>query len=226
MYIVYILHYVHCVLYYINSRYISLQFKHVIHSKLCTLHCTGISINTTTAITFYCRRADLTFYCRRRAVSEREGALRDLRTRFARNRQILSANWQQAEEEVRKLDDIYHETVGRVLDTLAALGPEVVAAQPGLKALTAALQQAVDGANGNGTAAVTNLKSRSEGRLSRSMVSDGGNMSRSLLIEDVAPSGLRPGVYSEPCLVKSPLLNPSLLGSPTSRIQAEVNCDF
>ena len=54
-------------------------------------------------------------------------------------RQILTSNWEQAESEVRRLDDIYHDTVDRVVMTLASL-PELTQQHPSLAALVSTLQ--------------------------------------------------------------------------------------
>ena len=98
------------------------------------------------------------------------------------HRQILTCNWEQAEAEVRRLDDIYHETVDSVVRELAA-APDVLVSHPGLAALAASLQQARmeqgssppqgngnGGSPGNGNA---NLRERE--RMSRSMVTNGSN---------------------------------------------------
>ena len=39
----------------------------------------------------------------------------ELKTKFMKHRQILTANYEQAEDEVKRLDEIFHETVNQVL---------------------------------------------------------------------------------------------------------------
>ena len=41
--------------------------------------------------------------------------MQEMMTKFGRNRQILTSNWEQAESEVRRLDDIYHDTVDQLV---------------------------------------------------------------------------------------------------------------
>ena len=48
-------------------------------------------------------------------ISDKERMMQEMMTKFGRNRQILTNNWEQAESEVRRLDDIYHDTVDRVV---------------------------------------------------------------------------------------------------------------
>jgi len=131
----------------------------------------------------------------RLVASEREESLQEMRNKFSRNRQILTSNWQQAEEEVRKLDEIYHDTVNKVLDTLQSI-PDVVETNPNLANLRLSLElaqqeelNAADGLNGNqrlnnkvaskpglgpkpDILPKPNLKSKSESLLSRSLVGE------------------------------------------------------
>ena len=39
----------------------------------------------------------------------------DLKSKFMKHRQILTANYEQAEDEVKRLDEIFHDTVNQVL---------------------------------------------------------------------------------------------------------------
>ena len=43
-------------------------------------------------------------------VVARDKATLEMRSRFSRNRQILTSNWEHSESEVRRLDEIYHDT--------------------------------------------------------------------------------------------------------------------
>ena len=40
----------------------------------------------------------------------------DLKAKFVRHKNILKSNYEQAENEVVRLDEIYHDTVGMVLE--------------------------------------------------------------------------------------------------------------
>ena len=62
--------------------------------------------------------------------------LTETREKFGRNRQILTSNWEQAETEVRRLDEIYHDTVDNVVQQLVAV-PGLLNTQPGLASLVA-----------------------------------------------------------------------------------------
>ena len=77
--------------------------------------------------------------------------LTETREKFGRNRQILTSNWEQAETEVRRLDEIYHDTVDNVVQQLVAV-PGLLSTQPGLASLVASFQMreglgATDNAN-------------------------------------------------------------------------------
>ena len=72
-------------------------------------------------------------------LGEKERLVQEMMAKFSRNRQILTSNWEQAETEVRRLDDIYHSTVDRVVNSLAAL-PEVTKHHPALAQLLNNLQ--------------------------------------------------------------------------------------
>ena len=164
-----------------------------------------------------------------------QAAMQEMRSKFAKNRQILTCNWEQAEAEVRRLDEIYHDTVGQVVRELTA-APEVLASNSSLASLAASLQQAREsptaagqqGSNGN-----ANLTSR----MSRSMVSNGshanngqvpGGMSQSQgtrhLTNSNTISGLAQAILSDPCLLKSPTPSlPSLLSSDLARQDMNAN---
>ena len=47
---------------------------------------------------------------RQQVVVARDKAMQEMRSKFSRNRQILTTNWEQAESEVRRLDEIYLDT--------------------------------------------------------------------------------------------------------------------
>ena len=150
-----------------------------------------------------------------------------MKNKFTKNREILTSNWEQAEEEVRKIDDMYHQTVSKVVHTLQDM-PEVVEANPNLGNLIQTLLQDdamnnSDGVNGN-----LGVERKSDNALTRSLADgtqsntfhNSRNMSQSLFLDGLVPVGMRTGVFSEPCLAKSPLGSvPSILSSP--RIQEE-----
>jgi len=75
----------------------------------------------------------------REAVSDKERVMAEMMTKFSKNRQILTNNWEQAESEVRRLDDIYHDTVSRVLGCLASL-PDLTQQHPSLVSLVTSLK--------------------------------------------------------------------------------------
>jgi len=54
---------------------------------------------------------------------------------------ILTSNWEQAESEVKRLDDIYHDTVDQVLQALRSV-PGVVSSNPTLNQLLLNLELA------------------------------------------------------------------------------------
>ena len=41
--------------------------------------------------------------------------MNEMKTKFLKHRQILVSNYEQAESEIKRLDEIYHETVQQVL---------------------------------------------------------------------------------------------------------------
>lgn len=45
----------------------------------------------------------------------KDNELHELKTKYVRHRQILQANYEASEEEVKKLDEIYYDTVTKVL---------------------------------------------------------------------------------------------------------------
>lgn len=162
-------------------------------------------------------------------MESREESLKEMKNKFTKNREILTSNWEQAEEEVRKIDEIYHQTVNRVINTLQDL-PEIVETNPNLGNLMRTLLQddalnSADGVNGNLGVGKTR---KSDNALTRSLADETSsntflnsrNMSQSLFLDGLVPVGMRTGVCSEPCLAKSPLGSvPSILSSP--RIQEE-----
>ena len=72
-------------------------------------------------------------------LGEKERMVQEMMAKFSRNRQILTNNWEQAESEVRRLDEIYHNTVNRVVLCLAGLA-EVTRQHPTLGQLLTNLQ--------------------------------------------------------------------------------------
>jgi len=181
----------------------------------------------------------------RSLVEEREESLSELKGKFIRNQQILNSNWQQAEEEVKKVDQEYHETVNRVMNTLNAM-PEVVSANSPLHQLLLSLKELdeADGLNGNNTSDISSrsLKSKSESLLSRSLICDqrqstmkgqsaysnSNLMSQSLLLQAGGGEAfLRGGGVSEPCLLKSPSggLPPSILAASPVIMQDDLNAN-
>ena len=72
-------------------------------------------------------------------LGEKERLVQEIMAKFGRNKQILTSNWEQAESEVRRLDEIYHTTVDRVVLCLAGL-PEVTKQHPTLGKLLTNLQ--------------------------------------------------------------------------------------
>ena len=45
----------------------------------------------------------------------KDSEINELKSKFLKHRQVLVSNYEQAEEEVKRLDEIYHETVDEVL---------------------------------------------------------------------------------------------------------------
>ena len=107
-------------------------------------------------------------------LGAKETAISEMRGKFAKNRQILTGNWEQAEAEVRRLDEIYHETVDSVIRELAN-APEALVTYPGLAALATALQQARQEQSGSPPQENGNANLRDVGRMSRSMGNHMGN---------------------------------------------------
>ena len=108
-------------------------------------------------------------------LGAKETAISEMRGKFAKNRQILTGNWEQAEAEVRRLDEIYHETVDSVIRELAN-APEALVTYPGLAALATALQQARQEQSGSPAQENGNANLRGDvGRMSRSMGNHMGN---------------------------------------------------
>ena len=108
-------------------------------------------------------------------LGAKETAISEMRGKFAKNRQILTGNWEQAEAEERRLDEIYHETVDSVIRELAN-APEALVTYPGLAALATALQQARQEQSGSPAQENGNANLRGDvGRMSRSMGNHMGN---------------------------------------------------
>ena len=134
----------------------------------------------------------------REVISDKERAMAEMVAKFGRNRQILTSNWEQAECEVRRLDDIYHDTVrvemenivfreislipfimqhatlqvSRVVGCLAAL-PELTAQHPALSALCSQLElESSQVASTAPLAANTNTNLNTDTRMSRSLVNN------------------------------------------------------
>ena len=104
-------------------------------------------------------------------IEAKEAAMLEMRGKFAKNRQILTGNWEQAEAEVRRLDEIYHETVDTVIRELAN-APEALVTYPGLTTLATVLEQARQEANSHGSPSQENGNANLRG--------DVGRMSRSV----------------------------------------------
>jgi len=109
---------------------------------------------------------------------QRESDLKEVRSKFTKNRQILTSNWEQAESEVKRLDDIYHDTVDQVLQALRSI-PDVVSSTPTLNQLLLNLELAASEDLGTSSEIITSgehltsgdMLSRSQSALSHSAVS-------------------------------------------------------
>ncbi len=55
-------------------------------------------------------------------MKSKENEISELKSRFLRHRQILMANYQDAEAEIKRMDEIHHESVSRVLQVSHFLG--------------------------------------------------------------------------------------------------------
>jgi len=71
-----------------------------------------------------------------------EEEIAEMKAKYLKHRQILVSNREMAEREVLRLDDIYHETVSEVLETLSSI-PEVVKSNRELSSLQGRLQTAL-----------------------------------------------------------------------------------
>lgn len=103
---------------------------------------------------------------------QRESDLKEVRSKFTKNRQILTSNWEQAESEVKRLDDIYHDTVDQVLQALRST-PDVVSSTPTLSQLLLNLELAASEELGTSSEIITSsgsMLSRSQSALSSSAV--------------------------------------------------------
>jgi len=160
-------------------------------------------------------------------VAARDKSMQEMRSKFARNRQILTSNWEQAESEVRRLDEIYHDTIDRVVLTLANV-PELPKQYPGIGQLLSSLQVAQESpdnkvvANGN----KNNMMSRSlvAEVLSNSNTSgiSSNMMSQSQILTNSNTSGiLSHSILSDPCLLKSPAPSTTNLLSTSAQLSRE-----
>ena len=110
-------------------------------------------------------------------ISDKERMMQEMMTKFGRNRQILTNNWEQAESEVRRLDDIYHDTVDRVVMCLAAL-PELTQTHPSLAKLVNTLQLERESNNvggeilGDNENLSNNINGHANKKMSRSLLSN------------------------------------------------------
>lgn len=71
----------------------------------------------------------------------------ELKSRYMKHKKILMSNYEQAESEIKRLDEIYHDTVEQMLQALETI-PEVVSVNPTLQQLKSKLQ--MDHAEGKG----------------------------------------------------------------------------
>ncbi|XP_059090258.1 putative leucine-rich repeat-containing protein DDB_G0290503 [Tigriopus californicus] len=71
----------------------------------------------------------------------------ELKSRYMKHKKILMSNYEQAESEIKRLDEIYHDTVEQMLQALETI-PEVVSVNPALQQLKSKLQ--MDHAEGKG----------------------------------------------------------------------------
>ena len=109
-------------------------------------------------------------------VVTKDKTLQEMRTKFSRNRQILTSNWEQAESEVRRLDEIYHDTVDRVVMSLASV-PDLSVQHPGLAQLVTNLQmvresQQVQENTDNDNKMEVNTNKNTNSMMTRSLVSE------------------------------------------------------
>lgn len=167
-------------------------------------------------------------------LAAREAAMVEMRHKFGKNRQILTCNWEQAESEVRRLDEIYHETVDNVMRELGAV-PDLVQSYPGLASLVTSLRQSREDPVIQPNANENRNCVGSMSRMSRSLVTTNTNtntnsstglpglMSQSqgkLLTNSNTSASLSQSILSDPCLLKSPTPSlPSLLSSDIARQQ-------
>jgi hypothetical protein len=129
-------------------------------------------------------------------LAAKDRLLTETREKFGRNRQILTSNWEQAETEVRRLDEIYHDTVDNVVQQLVAV-PGLLSNQPGLASLVASFQMreglgTTDNANKTNQAMSRSLVTESQLRNSNSNLSC-MSQSQILLSEACLKSHVSPG---------------------------------
>eukprot|EP00095_Tigriopus_kingsejongensis_P006021 maker-scaffold671_size114370-snap-gene-0.39 protein:Tk06021 transcript:maker-scaffold671_size114370-snap-gene-0.39-mRNA-1 annotation:"sperm-associated antigen 5" len=58
----------------------------------------------------------------------------ELKSRYMKHKKILTSNYEQAESEIKRMDEIYHDTVDQMLKAMETI-PEVVSANPALQQL-------------------------------------------------------------------------------------------
>merc|ERR1711915_125713 len=76
----------------------------------------------------------------REQLDERDRAMVVMKEKFLKNKDILMDNWQQAESEVKRLDEYFNASVGAVIGKLEEV-PEVLVAHPSLQDLLASLKE-------------------------------------------------------------------------------------
>ena len=111
-------------------------------------------------------------------ISDKERMMQEMMAKFGRNRQILTDNWEQAESEVRRLDDIYADTVDRVIHCLASLPANLTQAHPSLADLVNTLQMERESNNvaqenlGDNENITNNINGHPNKKMSRSLLTN------------------------------------------------------
>jgi len=75
-------------------------------------------------------------------VTMHEEEIKELKAKFLRHKEILKSNCDQAESEVIRLDEIYHDTVDMVLKAFNAI-PEIVESNEELSKIKASLESSL-----------------------------------------------------------------------------------
>jgi len=170
-------------------------------------------------------------------LGEKERLVQEMMAKFSRNRQILTSNWEQAEGEVRRLDEIYHNTLDRVVICLAG-APEATKHHPSLAQLLANLQiekesnNAADVTEGN---ANVNGHGNNKTTMSRSLMNNSHTsnsdvditnfMSQSQILTNSNTSGLisslTQSIMSDPGLVKNSVSPHTSVPSLTPHLSRE-----